>query len=224
MEIIPGINVKKIKQNPTLDSVDSIYELPFYKDAEFFYNLDNYVFYIKGIEKIIRSSKYYKRYIAHLKEDFGLNFCQVKGNIQENEDDKHELIEMHHGPILTLFDIVAIVLEHYLVNNMNISTFDIANTVIKEHYEHNIQTVMLCETSHQEVHDGKIFLNFKQGFGNIEGFLNKYADGILPEQLIKIKNYIELSQKNDSYDNNVMRLNDEVTKWSADLGIDDWFE
>jgi hypothetical protein len=62
MEIIPGINVSKSKKNPTLDSNDSIYELPFYKDAEFFYNLDNYVFYIKGIEKLIRRSKYYKQY------------------------------------------------------------------------------------------------------------------------------------------------------------------
>lgn len=224
MEIIPGINVKKVKQNPTLDSNDSIYELPFYKDAEFFYNLDNYVFYIKGIEKLIRSSKYYKRYIAHIKEDFGLNFCQVKGNIQENEDDKHELIEMHHGPVLTLFDCVAIVLEYSLVHKLNVSTFDIANIIIKEHFDHHIQTVMLCETVHQEVHDGKIFLNLNQGFGDLNAFLTKYKDGLLPEQILKINKYIELSKENDSYDNNVMKLNESVTKWSKDLCIDDWFE
>lgn len=223
MEIIPGINVKKSKKNPTLDSNDSIYELPFYKDAEFFYNLDNYVFYIKGIEKIIRSSKYYKRYVAFLKKDLGMNFCQVKGNIQENEDDKHELIEMHHGPILSLFDYVAIVLEYSLVNNLDVSTFDIANIVMKEHFNFNIQTVMLCETVHQEVHDNKIFLNIKQGFGNLNGFIEKYRDGLLPEQILKINKYIELSKQYDSYDNDVMKLNESVTKWASEMGIDDWF-
>lgn len=224
MEIIPGINVSKQKTNPTLDSEDSIYELPFYKDADFFYNLDNYVYYIKGIEKMVRGNKYYKRYISHLKNDFGLNFCQVKGNIQENEDDKHELIEMHHGPVLTLFDCVAIVLEYSLVHKLNVSTFDIANIIIKEHFDHHIQTVMLCETVHQEVHDGKIFLNLNQGFGDLNAFLTKYKDGLLPEQILKINKYIELSKENDSYDNNVMKLNESVTKWSKDLCIDDWFE
>lgn len=224
MEIMPGINVSKQKTNPTLDSKDSIYELPFYKDADFFYNLDNYVYYIKGIEKMVRGNKYYKRYISHLKNDFGLNFCQVKGNIQENEDDKHELIEMHHGPVLTLFDCVAIVLEYSLVHKLNVSTFDISNIIIKEHFDHHIQTVMLCETVHQEVHDGKIFLNFNQGFGDLNAFLTKYKDGLLPEQILKINKYIELSKENDSYDNNVMQLNESVTKWSKDLCIDDWFE
>jgi hypothetical protein len=223
MEIIPGINVSKSKKNPTLDSNDSIYELPFYKDAEFFYNLDNYVFYIKGIEKLIRRSKYYKRYISYLKKDLGLNFCQVKGNIQENEDDKLELIEMHHGPILTLFDYVAIVLEYHLVHNLPISTFAIANAVIEEHYNLNVQTVMLCETVHQEVHDNKIFINMKQGFGNLNVFLEKYRDGLLPEQIVKINKYIELSKQFDSYDNDTMKINDQVTKWSKEMGIDDWF-
>lgn len=223
MEIIPGVNVSKPKKNPTLDAEDSIYELPFYKDSEFFYNLDNYVFYIKGIEKLVRRSKYYKRYISFLKKDMGLNFCQVKGNIQENEDDKHELLEMHHGPILTLFDYCVIVLEYCLVNDIPISTFNIANIIIQEHYNFNIQTVMLCETVHQEVHDNKIFLNMKQGFGNLNNFLEKYKDGLLPEQIVKINKYIELSKQVDSYDNDVMKLNDNVTKWSNEMGIDDWF-
>ena len=173
---------------------------------------------------MVRGNKYYKRYISHLKNDFGLNFCQVKGNIQENEDDKHELIEMHHGPVLTLFDCVAIVLEYSLVRKLNVSTFDISNIIIKEHFDHHIQTVMLCETVHQEVHDGKIFLNFNQGFGDLNAFLTKYKDGLLPEQILKINKYIELSKENDSYDNNVMQLNESVTKWSKDLCIDDWFE
>ena len=221
---IPGIDVKTPIQNPTVDSEYSFYELPYFKTDDYFFDVENEVKFIESIERSVRKSKYYKRYISHLKTDFGLNFCQVKGNIQENEDDKHELIEMHHGPVLTLFDCVAIVLEYSLVHKLNVSTFDIANIIIKEHFDHHIQTVMLCETVHQEVHDGKIFLNLNQGFGDLNAFLTKYKDGLLPEQILKINKYIELSKENDSYDNNVMKLNESVTKWSKDLCIDDWFE
>ncbi len=94
MEILPGIDVRKSKRNPTIDSEESLYELPFYKDADYFFNIDNYVFFIKAVEKLVRSSIYYSWYIAHLKKDLGMNFCQVKSNIQENEEEKKDnLIE-----------------------------------------------------------------------------------------------------------------------------------
>ena len=31
----------------------------------------------------------------------------------------------------------------------------------------------------------------KQGFGNLNGFLEKYRDGLLPEQIVKINKYIK---------------------------------
>ena len=51
MEIVPGINVKKQKRNPTLDSDNSIYEMPFYKEPDYFFNLENYTFYINDFER-----------------------------------------------------------------------------------------------------------------------------------------------------------------------------
>ena len=225
MEIVPGINVKKQKRNPTLDSDNSIYEMPFYKEPDYFFNLENYTFYIKEIERAVRRSKEYKRYVAHIKKDIGLNFCQVKGNIVEDEETgKLPVLEMHHGPILTLFDCIAIVLEWSMVKGENISTLSIADRIIQEHYDHHIQTVMLCETVHQEVHEFNIFLNMAMGFGDINAFLEKYKEGLLPEQIVKINRYIDLSKKYDSFDKDVMKVNDTVTKWSKERQLDDLFD
>ena len=198
---IPGIEVNKPNTNPTIDSDESYYEIPFYKDIDYMFSLENEVAFIKAVERMVRTSKYYSRYIAHMKIDLGMNFCQVKGNIIEDDDSGiNDLIEMHHGPIFTLFDVVSIILNYMLVKNMKITTFSVANKVIEEHFKHRVQTVMLCETVHQLVHDNKVFLNYKQGFGDLYSFLETYYEGLDKTQVDKILDYIEKSKKYDSND------------------------
>lgn len=212
---IPGIEVNKPNTNPTIDSDDSYYEIPFYKDVDYMFSLENEVAFIKAVERMVRTSKYYSRYIAHMKVDLGMNFCQVKGNIIEDDDSGiNDLIEMHHGPIFTLFDVVSIILNYMLVKNMKITTFSVANKVIEEHFKHRVQTVMLCETVHQLVHDNKIFLNYKQGFGDLYSFLETYYEGLDKMQIDKIIDYIEKSKKYDS--NDFGNLDVIVTRWKTE--------
>lgn len=210
---MPGIKIKSPTQNPIIDSDESYYELPFFKNEDYFFNLENEVAFLKGTENIIRKSKYYSRYIAHLKNDFGLCFCQVKGNIVEEEDgEQKNLIEMHHGPLFTLFDVCSIILNDMLINNKKITTFSLAEKVIQEHFDHKVQTVMLSETMHQMVHDGKIFLNLKMGFGDIYGFLDKYMGALDRSHIVIINDYIERSKKYDS--NDFGNLEIVITEWS----------
>ena len=65
---IPGIDVKTPVQNPTVDSEYSFYELPYFKTDDYFFDVENEVKFIESIERTVRKSKYYKRYIAHLKK------------------------------------------------------------------------------------------------------------------------------------------------------------
>lgn len=212
---IPGIDVRKPSQNPTIDSDDSFYEIPFYKDEDYFFSLENEVAFIKAVEKVVRTSKYYSRYIAHMKNDLGMCFCQVKGNIVEDDEvGATDLIEMHHGPVLTLFDVTSIILNHMLINGEAITTFSVAHKVLEEHFKHRVQTVMLCETVHQMVHDNKIFLNLQQGFGDLFGFLEEYYDGLDKTQINVINDYIERSKKYDS--NDFGNLEVIVTNWSKE--------
>ena len=208
---IPGIQVNKPNNNPTIDSDESYYEIPFYKDYDYMFSIENEVAYIKAVERLVRSSKYYSRYIAHMKNDLGMNFCQVKGNISEDEDaGVTDLIEMHHGPIFTLFDVTSIILNYMLAKEMKITTFSVANRVIEEHFKHRVQTVMLCKTVHQLVHDNKVFLNYKQGFGDLYSFLETYYEGLDETQINNIIN----CKKYDS--NDFGNLEVIVTRWKTE--------
>lgn len=210
MSKIPNIEHKKHK-SPIVDSPTSEFEIPFYKDQEYFSNLDNFVGFVKAVEKSVRTSNYYKRFIAFLKEEKGLNYCQVLGNIEESKEVK---IEMHHGPVFTLFDYAAIITEYLLARNEKVNTFIVADILMKEHFDNNIHVVMLSQTVHEEVHAGNIFLNLKQGYGDFNRFVRKYRDGINLNQIATINKYIERSLQYDSDDKGVLKLMKEVRKWN----------
>lgn len=214
MQNLPNIDYKKPSKNPTLDSDSSLYSLPFYKDAEYFANLDNFVGFIKAVEKLVRTSKYYKRYIKYIKEDVGLKFCQVLSNVKQEDEDSLVEIEMHHGPILTLFDYISIVVDHMIYHNKKITTFKVADIIVEEHFQNNIQIVMLSKTVHEQVHENNVFLSTKHGFGDINTFIKKYKDGLSDEMIDKINRYIELCEKYDSFDKHVLDLRDQIKGWS----------
>ena len=101
-----------------------------------------------------------------------------------------------------------------LIKNMKITTFSVANKVIEEHFKHRVQTVMLCETVHQLVHDNKIFLNYKQGFGDLYSFLEIYWEGMDKTQVYKILDYIDKSEKYDSNDFDNLKVI--ITRWKTE--------
>jgi hypothetical protein len=209
---LPNISFKKTNRNPTIESDSSEFEVPFYKDIEYFSNIDNFVNFVNAVKAMVRGSNEYKKYIAYLKNDLGLRRCQVLSNIEEDEEDR--LIDMHHGPILTIFDIIHIMVDHLLNNGKKLTTFMVADMCIQEHFDNNIQVVMLSKTVHEQVHENNIFINFKQGFGDINTFLRKYKDGLSKEQINKISSYIDKSKEYDSFDNGVLKLSGLVTNWS----------
>lgn len=228
MAQLPNIDFKKPQKNPTIDADTSPFELPFYKDVEYFSNLDNFVGFIKGVERMIRTSKYYSRYIKYIKEEIGLDYCQVLSNIRDDytEEDskkgrKNTLIEMHHGPILTLFDYVSIVTDYLISKEKKVNSFIVAQIVLEEHFNNNVQIVMLSKTVHEQVHENNIFLNLNQAFGNLNAFLEKYYDGLDIEQIRKINRYIDTSVKYDSFDKDVLTLGKVIKKWKKDNGDDE---
>lgn len=210
---IPGIEFSKEKQNPTLDSDACIYELSFYKDLEYLSVLENLNAFVADVENLCRKSKYYSRYVKYIKEDIGLKCCQVLSNIEIHED-SNITIEMHHGPILTLYDYVVIVVDYLLAKGDNkITAFKVADIVMREHYENNIQVVMLSKTAHEAVDEG-LFINVKQGFGNVGAFLEKYKEGLSRDQIKKINAYIAMSEEYGSFDNGLLDVKDNIISWS----------
>lgn len=201
---LPNITYDTSGKTAIIDSPSSMYMLPFEKDEEYFSNLESRNRFIKKTEALIRKDKRYKKYINYLKKNVKLNRCQVLSNLT----DKDCTIEMHHGPIFTLYDICDIVIDYYLRRHYKITTFAIADTVLKEHFRNHIQVVMLSTTIHQEVHDRELFINVKQAWGDLNAFLKKY--GITEDLKEKYNRYVDRSLMMDSTSYELLKLSDKI--------------
>lgn len=199
-----NINSKVKDKNINVKANGGYYELNFYKDKNSFTNPKTFEKFIKSVEKIVRTDPegIYKSYIGYLKGDIGLNHCMVLKNITDEKAD----IEMHHGPVFGLYDICAIITDHLLAHDKKISTFKVAQIVLKEHTLNNIQVVMLSKTMHEAFHAGKIFIHPSQAFGNLEKFVEKYKDGLSIYHWNQLESFYNLLEKNDSTENDLFKF------------------
>ena len=173
-----------------------------YQDRESLYDTDTYNKYVKKCEAMVRRSKEYKVFVDYIKNTLGINFCQITSNIFEGDAQ----IEMHHGPLLTLYDYCAIMINYFIDTCKPISTFYIADAVIQEHFELRVSVVMAAVTNHEAIHNRDVFINIKQGIGDMNAFINKYAKYLNDEHKYKIWNYIYMCKNNDSYHDGVLDL------------------
>lgn len=156
--------------------------------------------YIKSIESIVRGSLEYRKFIKYLKEEQDYTSCAFFTNIDITEI-KNVGIEFHHYPF-TLYDIVQIVLykESNFFNNQ-VNTYDIANEVMRLHYEGMVGLVPLSKTLHELAHSGNLFINFKLVSGNIQKFIDDYKLFIDDNLLNNIEILESLSEKNSEQSN-----------------------
>jgi hypothetical protein len=202
---IKGDNNPKIKS--TID--DDV--LKFYLNKNDLSDPDVFENFIKSVEKLVRTDERYKNYISELKSR-GFN-CDVFQSGINNEIFPNTAIEMHHGPMFTLYDICSIVTDHLLNDDQKVSTFKIANIVLHEHEMNNIQIVMgLTSTNHQLVHDGKMFVHIDQSIGDVLTFIKKYKKGIRREHLYTLEEYLNLCKKHKATDNDYLAITKVVKK------------
>ena len=186
-----------------IEAADNKYEfVSFYKPADYFALSEQYTSFIKACEKTVRTAPDYKEFINYIQSVIGLNFCQVSSQIFSTD----ATIEMHHGPLFTLWDYVSIILNSEVELGHKITTFRIADKVLQEHFDLHVQVVMLAITNHEAVHNRDIFLNIKQGFGDVGAFIEKYQKYLNENQKYRIMKYISLCESTDSFDNNLFDL------------------
>ena len=200
----------------SITSRHELFDISFYKSKEQLQSIESFSTFVKACCSLVRHSSEYNQYKSQLMFDLGLNRCQILGNVEADEDGQVE-VEMHHGPILTLFDYCAIVTDYLLNKNEKLTTFRVAKIVLNEHFEGNVQTVMLSVTPHNLVDTGEMFINFSQAFGNLNKFLTKYRDGLNDERIQKINRYIELSEEYDSFDNGLLDIKNTITNWDYEI-------
>lgn len=202
----------------TVSNRNCLFDISYWQNRSSLRDIEDFVAFVKGCEHTIRRSKEYSSFVAQQAER-GLIRCQILGHVESDGDDGVD-IEMHHGPILTLFDYCAIVIDHMLNNNELVDTFKVARAVLDEHWEGHVQVVFLSKTAHELVDSGELFINFNQATGDVNSFLKKYKDGITPDRAEKINRYIDMCEQFDTYDNGLFDLKKTMTDWNYEVAME----
>ena len=170
------------------------YYLPFNKSEVNFSDKNTREKFIKSVERRVRRSKLYKAYINYLKNDLKMDRCAVFGNLQSDKKSKTK-IEMHHGPIFTLYDYVSIVLTKFLNEKeySKLNTFDVAAEVLMLHKRKLVTTVMLSEAVHKSMDNPKTapFITLEQTFGDLFEFVKEYGKYFSPKNIYNLKSYFD---------------------------------
>lgn len=196
---LPGITYEGgIEKLVSSDDTQDV--IMMYKPRDFFDDDVSYTKFVKAVEALVRKSDDYKAFVNWVKNILGVNFCQVSSQIIDGD----ATIEMHHGPLFTLFDYVSIVLNDFIQRGKKISTYRVADAVLQEHFDLRVQVVMLAKTNHEAIDNRDIFLNMRQGIGNVNAFIQKYARALDDEQKYKIWSYINYSKSNETFDTGIL--------------------
>lgn len=172
--------------NPRLCSPSSEFDLPFYQTRDTINDPERYKSFLKNAERRFRASKEYKMYKAYLM-DLGFDHCQVLGNIESG--DKVD-IELHHN-ILNLFDICILISEHMLNTVGYISTYDLIQLLIMEHFNNRVGVVFLSTTAHElYTNNPNAYIPPSMTFGKWWELLEKYKYGITYDIAKKLVEYI----------------------------------
>ena len=145
------------KGNIILVAPETGAKLKFYKSKKDLADPDAFESFIKSCEKAVRSDPRYTAYKSRLLEQ-GFNRCAFYGKI----DTEKVTLEMHHGPIFNLYEVISIITDSMLDTDELICTMDIVNEVLDAHERKEIQTLMVTSTVHEMIHDGDIFVHFNQ--------------------------------------------------------------
>lgn len=172
--------------NPSLRASDSSIDLSFYQTKDTLVDPDIYRNFIKNAESRFRRSKEYTAYKAYLM-GLGFDHCQIMGNI---ESDQGVDIELHHN-VLNLFDIFILICEHVLNTTGKISSFDLIQLVINEHFANRVGCCFLSTTAHQMfTDDPEAYIPPDMTFGKWWELLAKYRFGITFDIANKVNKYI----------------------------------
>ena len=174
------------KNNPSLHSPYCEFDLFFAQTRETLQDIDTFRYFLKNAESRFRASKEYKAYKNYLMQ-MGMNRCQEFGNITDEDAD----IELHHN-VLGLFDICILITYHIINTVGKITTFDLIQLLIQEHYNNRVGCTFLSKTAHQVyTADSEGYIPPEMTFGKWWELLTEYKYGITYEIANKVIRYLK---------------------------------
>lgn len=204
----PNIITYDVK-NIVLRSPYAPMDLLFYQTRETIQDVDSFRNFLRNVESRFRASREYKAYKSYLMEYIGIDRCQQFGNITSEDAD----IELHHN-VIGLFDITLLIALHVINTIGIISSFDLIQLLIQEHFNNRVGVTFLSKTSHQ------IFTNDPEGyippemtFGAWWELLSIYRYGITYDLANKIIKYINKYQERMPVSINIQQQ-EQIISWA----------
>jgi len=201
---IVNIKSKVTDSNIELSNTEGIFAETYYFTD--FFDDKKLKRFIKGCERMIRSSNEYKTYIGFLKNTVGLKNCSVLGYI----DHDNAIIEFHHYPF-TLYDIVQLCVNKHILEEKPFNTFIISRQVLLDHYDNIIGVTPLSTTVHELVHAKQIFVSLNQVYGDLNEFINKYYVALTDEEIENYNELVEMTRADVTYsEDDVLKTRDVI--------------
>ena len=145
---------------------------------------------IKYVESIVRNSYEYKKYIKYLKENLDITRCSLLDGIDIK--DLEVTLEFHHFP-LSLFDLTTIIINKLIALKKEVSYFDIAEEIMKCHYENSVGLIPLTSTIHEMAHKKSITIPYDKIYGNFMKFIYDNTQYLTDEIKERLENNISAS-------------------------------
>ena len=144
--------------------------------------------YFADIERRVRQSFEYRKFVNYLRENMDMNKCSIYENVS-NAESFNIKIHIHHEPI-TLYDIVVTIYNKRKFYHEDLSIFMVAKEVMYIHYCLMVGLIPLAETVHELVHNQYLFIPTTKVFGHYKAFMEQYND-FLPDGLEETLKEIE---------------------------------
>jgi hypothetical protein len=212
----PDIFLTNLDANPTLVSPNADYVLEFAFTKEASYDLEEYKSFLDSAIREFRHSRTYTHYKGYL-IGLGMNCCQFHPYIQNNDDTMASL-EMHHC-MLTIYDIAALIAEHFLNTVGSITEFDLSELLRYEHINNRIPIVMLCKTCHQLYHHKYLYVHPDMIFGKWWELIDRYKMGMTRDIAYKILMYLnkcigDRFDRQNERNKKLLELRESILDWS----------
>ena len=164
--------------------------------------------YIKDIEKCVRGSIEYRRFIEYLRTYMDMDKCSFIANAKKDHDNNIK-IEIHHYPF-TLYDICRIVYNKRMYNNESLEWTMVSKEVMQLHYELLVGLIPLSKTVHKLAHNEWIFIPVNNVLGNWNHFYAVYKDYMGPDQADVLQRIIEFSESYDKERNEEILMQNNI--------------
>ena len=143
------------------------YSLTMYADKD----IDPKTFsqFIRKVERLVRGSSEYKEYIRFLREEEGLDYCVYLKNINVTNAE----IQLHHV-ITNLYMICSTVFSKLISEGKKVSTFILADEVLKLHLDNKVALVPLSVTMHELAHSVDLKIPSSVIYGDYMSYYEMY--------------------------------------------------